>query len=370
MNLRIPGPIPVPDDILELMATPMINHRGPQFKDILYRVTDRLKQVFHTSADVHILTSSGTGAMEAAISNTLSPGDKVLCASIGSFGDRFGQIARVFGADVTMLSFPPGTAVETEQLRESLAADPDIKAVLVTHNETNTGVTNDLEAICGVVKGEFDKLLLVDGISSVCSIPLRTDAWDCDVVVSASQKGWMLPPGLAFFSFSERAWRAHASATMPRFYFDVSQYKKYYEIGQPPYTPALSVIFALDYSLEKVLAEGMESVYERHAEIGRMTRDGIKALGLSIFPDERVASNTVTAVSVPVGVDADDLRAIVRERHDVVLAGAYGELTGKMFRVGHMGYVTEAEIQHMLDAVRDALPRVGPASSDVGTVGA
>ena len=359
MNLRIPGPIPVPDDILDVMSSPMINHRGSDFKDILYRVTSNLKQVFETEGDMYILTSSGTGAMEAAVTNTLSPGDQVLCASIGSFGNRFGQIAETFGANVTMLNFPAGTAVDLDRLRNQLMEAPETKAVLVTHNETNTGVTNDLEAICSVVKGEFDKLLLVDGISSVCSIPLRTDEWGCDVVVSASQKGWMLPPGLAFISFSERAWSANAEAKMPRFYFDVSQYKKYYEMGQPPWTPALSPIFALDYSLSKVLAEGMGSVYKRHVEIAQMTREGIKSLGLSIFPDESIASNTVTAVKVPEGIDADHIRKIVSSKGNVILAGAYGELTGKMFRIGHMGYVSPQEINHMLEVLGEALQEIG-----------
>ena len=367
MNLRIPGPIPVPDDILEAMARPMINHRGPVFKEMLYRVTGRLKQVFETESDVYILTSSGTGAMEAAVANTLSPGDKVVCASVGSFGDRFGQIARTFGADVVMCSFPPGTAIDPDGLRSTLSVDPEIKAVLVTHNETNSGVTNDLEAVARVVKGEFDKLLIVDGISSVCSLPLHTDAWGCDVVASASQKGWMLPPGLAFLSFSDRAWEAHAQSTMPRFYFDMSQYKKFYEIGQPPYTPALSAIFALDLALEKILDEGMESVYRRHAEIAQMTRDGVKGLGLTLFPDESVASDTVTAVRAPEGVDADQLRAVVLEDHDVVLAGGYGAQAGKIFRIGHLGYVTPAEIQDMLDALAAALPKVGFATKGAGS---
>ena len=359
MNLRIPGPIPVPDDILETMVHPMINHRGPQFKDMLYRTTDGLKKVFATENDVYITTSSGTGVMEAAVANTLSPGEKVLCASIGSFGDRFGQIAGIFGADVTMLKFPQGTAVDVDKLREALKSDPKITTVLVTHNETNTGVTNDLESIAKVVKGEFDKLLLVDGISSVCSIPLKTDEWGCDVVATASQKGWMLPPGLAFISMSKRAWAAHAKSTMPRFYFDLSQYKKYYEIGQPPYTPNISAMFALDYAIGKVLAEGMDNVYRRHADIAQMTRDGLKKLGLRIFPEERIASNTVTAVLPPDGVNADDLRKIVLTDHKVVLAGAYGELTGKMFRIGHLGMVKREEIQDMLDAIGASLPKVG-----------
>jgi aspartate aminotransferase-like enzyme len=359
VNLRIPGPIPVPDEILQQMARPMSNHRGPEFGEMLYRVTEGLKQVFATKSDVYVLTSSGTGAMEAAVVNTLSPGDQVLCASIGSFGDRFGQIARIFGASVTMLNSPLGTAVDLNELRNALGRDPEIKAVLVTHNETNTGVTNDLEAIARIVKGEFDKLLLVDGISSVCSIPLYTDAWGCDVVASASQKGWMLPPGLAFLCFGERAWKAHATATMPRFYFDLAQYRKYYEMGQPPYTPAISVIYALDLALDKIMAEGLGHLYQRHADIAKMTRDGIKALGLSIFPDESVASNTVTAVRVPDGVDAKRLLAIMREEHGVVLAGSYGELSGKLFRIGHMGQVSSSEIQGVLDALKAVLPGVG-----------
>ena len=284
MNLRLPGPIPVPEDILETMSRPMINHRGPQFEEMLYRVTDGLKQVFRTAGDVFILTSSGTGAMEAAIVNTLSPGDRVLCTSMGYFGDRFGEIASRYGADVRMLSFDPGAAVDPEAVRSALEGAPDVKAVLVTHNETSTGVANDMEAIGGVVKGEFDRLLLVDGISSVCSLPLETDAWGCDVVATASQKGWMLPPGLAFLSFSEAAWEAHAGATMPRYYFDVEQYQHYFEMGQPPYTPALSVIFALDAALESIMEEGVDALWERHASIAQMTRDGIRGAGAVDLP--------------------------------------------------------------------------------------
>ena len=240
MNLRTPGPIPVPEDILESMSWQMINHRGPEYKDLLFRTTEGVKRVFETKNDLYIMTSSGTGAMEAAIVNTLSPGDKVVNVCVGVFGERFGEIAELFGAEVISLDFEYGTAADPDKIRETLSENPDVKAVLVTHNETSTGVTNDLQAIAAVVKGEFDKLLLVDGISSVCSIPISTDAWDCDVVATASQKGWMLPPGLAFISFSERAWEAHAEAKMPRYYFDMAMYKRYYEIGQPPYTPAIS----------------------------------------------------------------------------------------------------------------------------------
>ena len=369
MNLRIPGPIPVPDDILEEMSRPMINHRGPEFKEVLYRVTDGLKQVFETEGDVYILTTSGTGAMEAAIVNTLSPGDRVLCASAGAFGERFGLIASTYGADVTDLTFPLAGGVDPDAIRDALKSGPDIKAVLVVHNETSTGVTNPLQEIAGVVKGEFDRLLLVDGISSVCSLPLSTDAWGCDVVATASQKGWMLPPGLAFISFSERAWQAHADAAMPRYYLDVSMYKRYLEMGQPPYTPSVSVMFALDLALEKILNEGMGSVFERHAEAGAATRSGVKKLGLTLFADEVVASNTVTAVNVPDGVDGTRLLGLMREEHGVVLAGGQQSLSGKIFRIGHMGYTTSEDIDGALAALAEVLPKVSFAPSRVGVTG-
>ena len=370
MNLRTPGPIPVPEDILEAMAKPMINHRGPEFKDILYHVTERLKQVFETEGDVFILTSSGTGAMEAAVTNTMSPGDKALCLSAGAFGDRFGQIAEAYGAEVTYLKFPLGTAVDVGQLRDALRRQPDIVAVLVTHNETSTGVTNDLEAIGGAVKGEFDKLLLVDGISSASSIPLRTDAWGCDAVATASQKGWMVPPGLAFLTFSQRAWEANATATMPRFYFEVSAYKRFLDKGQNPYTPAVSNFFALEIALERLLKEGMEGVFRRHTATGRMVRDGLRDLGLSVFPDRDVASNTVTAVRVPDGVDAGKLLAKMRDEHGIVLAGGQGELSGRIFRIGHMGHCTEEEIREVFDALAVVLPQVGFQASKAQAAGA
>ena len=359
MNLRLPGPIPVSDDILEAMSGAMINHRGPRFKEILYRITNRLKQVFETNGDVYVLTASGTGAMEATVVNTLSPGDKVLCASVGSFGARFGEIARRFGAEVVMLDFPFGSAVDPDELRKALQADASFKAVLVTHNETSTGVTNDLEAITAVAKGEFEKLILVDGVSSVCSLPLKTDEWGCDVVATASQKGWMLPPGLAFMSFSERAWQAHEEATMPRYYFDISEYKRYFEIGQPPYTPAISVFFALDLALQKIVDEGLSRIIERHAEIARMARDGVRALGLSLFPDERVASDTVTAVRAPDGVEVSELLALLREEYQVELASGQESLKDEIFRIGHMGYVTPADIQEVINALTAVLPRLG-----------
>ena len=213
--------------------------------------------------------------------------------------------------------------------------------------------------IAKVVKKEFGKLLLVDGISSVASIPMMTDAWGCDVVASASQKGWMLPPGLAFISFSKSAWDAQKTATMPRFYFDLNQYQSYLEKGQPPYTPAISVMLALDVALQKLLDEGMDHVFTRHANIARLTREGIKKLGLSLFPDESVASDTVTAVEVPIGIDGTSLTKIMREEHNVILAGGQAELTGKIFRIGHMGYCLPSEIEDVLNSLVKTLHKLG-----------
>ena len=359
MNLRTPGPIPISDDILEIMSSPMINHRGPEFADLLSSTTEKLKTIFSTIEDMYIITGSGTGAMEAAVVNTMSPGDKILNLSVGTFGDRFGQIANLYGAEVPNIKFPSGTAVAPDKVRDTLNSDPSIKSVLVTHNETSTGVTNDIESIAKIVKNEFGKLLLVDGISSVASIPMLTDTWGCDVVASASQKGWMLPPGLAFISFSKSAWDANKKAKMPRFYFDLNQYRSYLEKGQPPYTPAISVMFALEVALQKLLDEGMDQVFKRHTNIANLTREGIINLGLSLFPDERVASDTVTAVEVPTGIDGAMLTKIMREEHNVILAGGQAELTGKIFRIGHMGYCLPAEIQDVLKSLDKTLTQLG-----------
>ncbi len=365
VNLRIPGPTPCPVEVLEAGAQPMINHRGPEFRDIIFRVTKRLQEMFVTKNDLFVLTASGTGAMEAAIVNTLSPGDKVLAASIGEFGERFIQIAKTYGANVQVVTAAPGTVIDPQDIRNALKADPDIKAVMVTHNETSTGVTNDIASISKVVKGEFDKLLLVDAISSIGSIPCSVDAWDLDVVTSGSQKGWMAPPGLAFVSMSKRAWEAQAQSKMPRFYFDLAAAKRYLERGQTPWTPAVSVLYSLDASLEILANEGLENVFHRHAQVAQACRDGIKRLGLKLFADEAVASNTVTAVHVPEGVQAAKLLELMETEYNVVLAGGQGSLSGKLFRVGHLGYCSLEDIQGVIDALESALPRVGftPASA-------
>ena len=372
MQLRIPGPTPCPPQALQAMGKQMINHRGKEFGEILNSVTTKLKQVFQTTGDVFLLTSSGTGGLEAAIVNILSPGDRVLAISCGAFGDRFGDIAEQYGAKVKRLNFEWGKPVDPEAVSQVLRANDDIKAVLVTHNETSTGITNDLSKISSVVK-EFDKLLLVDAISSLGCIDLPTDNWHCDIVVTGSQKGWMVPPGLAMVSLSEKAWQAHNQARMPRYYWDFTKARDYLQKGQTPWTPAISICYALSSTLDLMLSEGLTNIFARHSRIAQMTRNGIRSLGLSLFSEDSYASNTVTAVSA-VGrkggkndstdypaaepqIDVAKLTQVLRDEHDVVIATGQGRLAGKIFRIGHLGLVKESDIKTVLEALAKALPK-------------
>ena len=363
-NLRTPGPTPIPDDIVEAMSNPMINHRGPEFDELITKVTAQLKQVFMTANDLYILTASGTGALEASLVNTLSPGDKVVAATAGSFGDRFIDMAEAFGAEVTRLDFEWGEPIDPDAVRQALRDDPEVKAVMITHNETSTGVTHPLEEIARIAKHEFDKLLLVDAVSSLGCIPLPVDAWDCDLVGTASQKGFMIPPGLAFISISDRGWDAQKTATMPRFYFDLEEAKKTLERGQTPFTPNVAAMYGLSLGLDKIMDEGLEGVFGRHASIGQHTRDRVRDLGLELLvSDERYASNTVTAVKMPEGVDGRALMGRMRTEKNVVLAGGQGKLSTSIFRIGHLGHVTEDDIDEVIGALQELLPEVGFSSN-------
>lgn len=357
MQLRIPGPTPCPQEVLQAMGRQMINHRGKEFGDMISRITAKLKELFQTKNDLFVLTGSGTGGMEAALVNMLSPGDKILSAANGVFGNRFADIAQTYGADVTRLNFEWGKPVDPDAVRKALKADSKIKAVLVTQNETSTGVTSDLKTISAVIN-EFDKLIIVDAISSLGCMDLKVDDWKCDVVVTGSQKGWMVPPGLAMVSVSEKAWKAHAQAKIPRFYWDFTKAKSYLEKEQTPWTPCVSVFFALDVSLDMLLKEGLSNVFARHAKVGDMTRKGVKSLGLSLFAaDEKYASNTVTAVSASAKMNVSKLQQILRDEYKVVVSGGQGDLTGKIFRIGHLGWVSEADIKETLGAIGKALPQ-------------
>jgi aspartate aminotransferase-like enzyme len=358
-NLRIPGPTPVPDDILQAVAHPMVNHRGKEFAGVLERCAAKLKDFFLTKNDVVMLSTSGTGGLEAAVVNTLSPGDQVLGVSIGAFGDRFAQIAETYGAEVIPLAYEWGQAARGADIRSALREHPDVKAVLVTHNETSTGVTNPLEEIAAAVR-ETDRLLLVDAISSLGAVPFDMDGWGLDVVVTGSQKGWMVPPGLAFLALSERGWKAYETSTMPRFYFDAGRHRDSLAKGQTPWTPTMSIFFGLDIALERMAEEGLERIFTRHARMGRLTREGVKSLGLELLcKDEQYASDTVTAVMAPDGIDVSALRKLMEEDHDTVLAGGQAKLQGKIFRIGHLGVVEEPDIRACLDALAAVLAKLG-----------
>jgi len=356
MQLRLPGPTPCPPQALQAMGRQMMNHRGEEFAEILNSTTAKLKQVFQTKGDVFILTSSGTGGMEAAIVNTMSPGDKVLSISNGVFSERFADIAEQYGAQVTRLSFEWGKAIDLDAVEEALKADGDIKGVLATHNETSTGMTNRLGDISSVVK-KSDKLLLVDAISSLGCIDLPTDDWQCDVVVTGSQKGWMVPPGLAMVSISERAWQANTKATMPRYYWDFRKVRDSLQKGQTPWTPAISLFYALDTTLDLMLNEGLNNIFARHARVAQITREGVKSLGLPLFSEEKYASNTVTAVTANDNIDVPKLLHVLREEHDVIVAGGQRKLAGRIFRIGHLGAVNEDDIESVLEALNKALPK-------------
>ncbi|MCJ7605798.1 MAG: alanine--glyoxylate aminotransferase family protein [Dehalococcoidales bacterium] len=358
VQLRIPGPTPCPPEVLAAMAWPMVDHRGAEYKKMLLDVTGKLKTVYQTQNDLLILTGSGTGGLEAAVVNVLSPGEKVLSVSIGVFGDRWANIAKTFGADVVSLNYEWGKAANPDEIARALIDNPDVTAVMVTHNETSTGVTNDLEAIARVVKGA-GKLLLVDAISSLSSLNLPVDDWGCDIVVSGSQKGWMVPPGLVFASMSEQAWKAFDKAKMPRFYWDLGKAKTFLEKGENPWTPAISIVYALSVSLDMMLKEGLQNIFDRHTKLATMTREGVKALGLSLFADEEYASNTVSAIRSPEGFDGNELRRIIRDDHNVVLAGGQRTLAGKIFRIGHLGYVSEEDIKEVHAAIKAGLNRIG-----------
>ena len=308
VQLRIPGPTPLPAAVREASSRQMINHRGPEFRALINRVTEGLKRAFKTDNDLFILTASGTGGLEAAIVNHLSPGDPVLAVSIGSFGDRFGDIAQRYGASVRRYNTEWGRAAEPGEVAAMLRAMAEdgspARAVLITHNETSTGVVNPLQELAAAARDASpETLIIVDGISGLGAVPFDADGWDLDVVVTGSQKSWMVPPGLAMVSVSARAWDAASQAGMPRYYFDLAQAKKYLDKGETPWTPAISVVVALDVALDMIEAEGYPAIFARHATCGAAARAGLSAMGFEPVAEPQHASDTVTAAWLPQGTD-------------------------------------------------------------------
>lgn len=347
--LMIPGPTPVSPEALQAAGQPMMNHRGPEFKQMMEEIEQGLKEVFQTQSSVAVLTSSGTGAMEAALVNVLSPQDRILACPTGVFGERFIKIAKAYGAEVEVLATPLGEGVNPEAVKERLKQDSkeEIKALLVTHNETSTGVESDLRKI-SQARGSHPALMIVDSVSALGACELKMDEWKLDVVASASQKALMAPPGLAFVSLSSRAKEAGKSAKMSRYYFDLSMAADFQAKGQTPFTPALSVLYALKVSLKSLLEEGLAASFARHKRMARATQEAVSAMGLKLFAHSSHRSNTVTAIENPAGVDGKKLRETLRTMHGIVVGGGQGPLTDKIFRIGHMGFTGEKELLYTL----------------------
>ena len=345
-QLRIPGPTPLPDEVLEAADRQMISHRGEEFRVIMRDVTERLKLCFQTEGDVLIFPGAGTGGLEAALVNLFSPGDTVISASVGAFGERFAEIAERFGLNVVRVESPWGQPADMAALEKTLARTPGVKGVLVTHNETSTGVQNDVER-AGQLAREYGALLVVDAVSSMGAVDIPVDRWGIDVAVTASQKAWMAAPGLTMLSVSERAWQANKEAKLPRFYWDFAEAKRYLLRGETPYTPAVSLLYGLQAALHMIGDEGLPNVFARHERICDRVRTCSRALGFSTFAADEVASRTVTALSAPEGLSAKEIVVAMRER-GIVIAGGQGKYEHTALRIGHMGFVTEADIDEVL----------------------
>jgi aspartate aminotransferase-like enzyme len=356
----VPGPTPVPERVLKAMHRPMINHRSTQYEELFGGVSFGLKRLFCTKGDVLTFPSSGTGALEAALVNTLSPGDKVLSLSAGVFGDYFAELATQFGLDVEKMDFPWGKGLSPEWLAERLAADRthQIKAILVTHNETSTGVTHDVKAL-SKARGNHPALIYVDAVSSLGAIPLKMDEWNLDIVITGSQKGLMLPPGLSFLAMNERAWKAYHTSKLPKFYWDALIAKNYLAKSQNPYTPAISLLYGLEEVLKCFEEEGMESIYARHKRLRDAVRAGAKALNLRLLAEEKVASAAVTAIYMPDGIEGNKVQKAMDDQYGVALAAGLGKLANKILRIGHVGYFFETDILATLATLEMTLVKLG-----------
>jgi aspartate aminotransferase-like enzyme len=355
-RLLAPGPTPVPPEVLLAMAEPMIHHRTPEFEALFAEARRRLQWLFQTERDVLILAASGTGAMEGAVVNTCSPGDRVLVVRGGKFGERWAEICQAHGLTVIPLEIPYGQAVDPADVAVLLRHDPRIAAVFATHSETSTGVLHDLEALAAIVK-QTPAMLVVDAITSLGVVDLPMDAWGVDVVVGASQKALMLPPGLAFAGLSERAWAAAERARLPRYYFKFLTERKAQAKHQSAWTPAISLVVGLKAALGLLQAEGLPAIFARHERLARATRAAVSALGLTLFAER--PSPAVTAVKAPEGVDGEAIVQTLRDRHGITIAGGQGSMAGKIFRIATLGYADSFDVLTGIAALEFTLAELG-----------
>jgi len=355
--LLTPGPTPLPPQVCESMARPIIHHRTPQFQEILKEANEGLKYVFQTKNDVFTLASSGTGAMEAAVANLLSAGDCALSVQGGKFGERWTELCKAYGVNAEVIDVEWGKAVDPQEIEKRLKLNPKIKAVFTTLCETSTGVVNDIEAI-GKVVAQSEAVLVVDAISGLGAIDLKTDAWCADMVVSGSQKGLMLPPGLGFISVSPKAMKLVEASKSARYYFDLRKAKKAIDKTDTPFTPAITLIIALTEALKTMKQDGMEQIFARHKKMADATRAAIKALGLELFAPE-AASDVVTAAKVPAGIDGEKLVKTMRDTYGVTIAGGQDEMKGKLIRIAHMGFIEEFDIIAGISCLEKVLAQMG-----------
>ncbi|QNI52632.1 3-phosphoserine transaminase [Synechococcus sp. BIOS-E4-1] len=367
LTLMIPGPTPVPETVLKAMGRHPIGHRSSEFQAVVERTNAQLRWLHQTSSDVLVITGSGTASMEAGIINTLSRGDKVLCGDNGKFGERWVKVAKAYGLDVEVIKAEWGQPLDPDAFRSALEADTakSIKAVILTHSETSTGVINDLETISGHVRAHGTALTIADCVTSLGAANVPMDTWGLDVVASGSQKGYMMPPGLSFVALSERAWKAYERSDLPKFYLDLGPYRKTAAKNSNPFTPAVNLYFALEAALEMMQAEGLESIISRHAKHSNATLAAMKAIGLPLFAAEGHSSPAITAVA-PDGIDAEQLRKAVKERYHILLAGGQDHLKGKVFRIGHLGFVCDRDLLMAVAAIESVLQSLGLHKGSMG----
>jgi aspartate aminotransferase-like enzyme len=357
--LFIPGPVTVAQPVLAAMAKPMIDHRSAQFAQLLERLESGLRPIFGTRSDVEILGSSGTGGLEAAISSAFSPGDRVLACPIGVFGKRLINIAKTYGLEVEVLDTAPGSCVDAAALAATLRADTAHRfaGILLTHNETSTGAQNDMAALAAAI-GDHPALRVVDSVSGLAASEFKMDEWGYDIVVTASQKALAVPPGLAMVAISAKAWDRIEKAKAPTFYFDLKKARDFERLGQTPWTPPVSIVYALDVALERYDREGPQNVWARHDRYARAIRAGVEALGLEVFSRPEAHSVTVVAIKVPDSLQADQIRKAMREC-GVVIGGGQQELKGKIVRIGTMGALSQTDILGVLGALEIVLLQNG-----------
>ncbi len=361
----IPGPTPVPEKVLEALGRHPIGHRSKDFQALVDITTKNLKWLHQTENDVLTITGSGTAAMEAGIISTLSKGDKVICGENGKFGQRWVKVAKEFGLEVITIDAKWGTPLDPDDFKTILEKDDkkEIKAVILTHSETSTGVINDLEKISYHIRNHKKALSIIDCVTSIgaCNVPV--DQWGLDIVASGSQKGYMIPPGLSFVAISEKAWRASENSNLPKFYLNLKSYKKSLLSNSNPYTPAVNLVFALDESLKMMKDEGLEAIFKRHKRHKLAVSEAAKTLNLKLFADENNLSPSVTAIQIE-NLDAEKFRKIIKDKYDILLAGGQDHLKGKIFRVGHLGYINDRNIISVIAAIGNTLLELNKISSE------